>query len=431
MGGDKARGGAGGGGVQRGGRGGVDRESGEGVAEWVGAGAKYTREQLLELAKSPAALRRPPDVPLQFCRNEPGNLAERSVSERAARRKAEREREKERKEKGPKSGREMKGEGDVMGRGDFGSARPAGGGAGRGALSAEDRHRMMMEEVERERAAFAAARNQQKADDVARRKVAGMPEALDLNRSVFDTHTQPPKAPPGGNENSKGILDMLFEGRPGGGEDGISAGVDDMSLQIPLPAVVPPEASPSKFATSRAGRWFSPANAAPGGEGGGLAFSDAPGAEVPSAVANLWGSPTPAGRPAEAQAQANRMPPSASPMPFPVQQGQPGGPGLGGGMMQPGILASAPQALPGGSAAQTSQSTLSQLLNIKANASSQPPNPAPAQASSEQAKMSLPPPVAPLARPGNRSSLPSSFLRAVAHLRGLRTHVSVPALTKC
>ena len=286
---------------------------------------------------------------------------------------------------------------------------------------------MMMEEVERERAAFAAARNQQKADDVARRKVAGMPEALDLNRSVFDAPSQPANAPSGCND-SQGILEMLFEGRPGG-DDSIGAAVDDMSLQIPLPAVVPPEASPSKFATSRAGRWFSPANAAPGGEGGGLAFSDAPGAEVPSAVANLWGSPAPAGRPAEAQAQANRMPPSASPMPFPVQQGQPGAPGLGGGMMQPGILAAAPQAPPGGSTARTPQSTLSQLLNINANTSSQPPYSALAQASSEQAKMSLPPPVAPLARPGNRSSSPPSCLRCTAHSPGLQTHASVSLLT--
>eukprot|EP00802_Teleaulax_amphioxeia_P005778 Tamp_05782.p1 GENE.Tamp_05782~~Tamp_05782.p1 ORF type:complete len:546 (+),score=91.61 Tamp_05782:62-1699(+) len=52
-----------------------------------------------------------------------------------------------------------------------------------GAASAEDRHRMMMEEVERQRAAFAAFPNQQKADDAAR-KAAGMdPPHQDWNVS--------------------------------------------------------------------------------------------------------------------------------------------------------------------------------------------------------------------------------------------------------
>lgn len=386
------KGGGVGGGSKGGTRPGSDREAGDSVTEWVGA--KYTREQLLELAKSPAALRRPHQIPIQFCRNEPGNLAERSMNERAARKKAEREREKERKEKGPKGGRETKGEADIMGRGDFASARPAGGGAGSGAMSAEDRHRMMMEEVERERAAFAAARNQQKADDVARRNAAGMSESLELNRSVFDGNNAPPNAVLGasGKDGGQGILDMLFEGRQCG-DDEMNAGIGDMSLSIPLPSVVPPEASPSKFAASRAGRWFSPANDAPGGEGGGLAFSETMGAEIPSAVANLWGA-------GHAEAQPNQLPPSASPMAFPTQIGQ-GAPGLRNGMQQPGMLASAPPGPPGGST-QTPQSTLSQLLNINANASTQAHSSTSTQGPTDQAKTNLPPPVAPLVRPGNR-----------------------------
>jgi hypothetical protein len=43
------------------------------------------------------------------------------------------------------------------------------------------------QEVERERAAFAAIRNQQKAEEMARKAAGGMPAAPDVNRSVFDS----------------------------------------------------------------------------------------------------------------------------------------------------------------------------------------------------------------------------------------------------
>jgi hypothetical protein len=124
--------GEGGGGREGGGRG-----VGEGgvQVEWVGA--KYSRERLLELSKSPAALRRPADLPLHFCKDEPGNLTERCKNERAARRKDEREKEKERKEgKAGKGGREPR-EGEFMGRGDFGRelARVGGGSGGSGPSS--------------------------------------------------------------------------------------------------------------------------------------------------------------------------------------------------------------------------------------------------------------------------------------------------------
>ena len=52
------------------------------------------RERLMELSKCALALRRPPGIPLEFCKGEPDNLAERSKIERAARRKEERDKEK-------------------------------------------------------------------------------------------------------------------------------------------------------------------------------------------------------------------------------------------------------------------------------------------------------------------------------------------------
>ena len=201
--------------------------------------------------------------------------------------------------------------------------------------------------------------------------------------------------------SGQGILDMLFVGGRGvGGEDDVTAGMGDLSVQIPLPAVVPPEASPSKFATSRAGRWFSPA--ADNSEGtGDLGFGESGGAELPAAVANLWGSPAPAARPAEQP--TGQMPPGAS-LGFPVHHGQQGAMGRVGGMMGHGIMMQRPSGQGGGAqAAPSPESTLSQLLHI--NASSAPPqsNPTAAQGSSVQTKMNnLPPPVAPLARPGNR-----------------------------
>ena len=260
-----------------------------------------------------------------------------------------------------------------------------------------------MEEVERERAAFAAARNQQKADDMARKTAAGMPVALDRNRSVFgDTMSS-------GQESGQGILNMLLEGGRGGASelDGLNSGMGDMALHIPLPAVVPPEASPSKFATSRAGRWFSAA--AEGSQSVGLPFGDSGGSEIPAAVANLWGSPTPATRPSEAHENAPLAPSQAPPGPPP---GNVGMPQQGAGMMQADIFMArpAPGLCGGGDQAQgaekhstkTSQSTLSQLLNIQANASPQPPS-TPTQGSLEQQQaVNLPTPVAPLARPGNR-----------------------------
>ena len=52
--------------------------------------AEHSREKLFELSKSAAVLRRQPaDIPLQFFRDEPGNLAEQSKNKRAARRKEE------------------------------------------------------------------------------------------------------------------------------------------------------------------------------------------------------------------------------------------------------------------------------------------------------------------------------------------------------
>jgi hypothetical protein len=379
----------------------------ERAQDWVGA--KYSRHTLLELAKSAAALRRPPDIPLQFCRDEPGNLAERAKNERAARRKDERDKEKERKDKGVKGGREMRGEGDVgfargAERGQGAGPGAAGGGRGE-AVTTGDRHRLMMEEVERERAAFAAVRNQQKADDMARKAVGGAPASLDVNRSVFEDSIGGLGSAAEG--SGQGILDMLFVGGRGvGGEDDVTAGMGDLSVQIPLPAVVPPEASPSKFATSRAGRWFSPAAAHSEGTGD-LAFGESGGAELPAAVANLWGSPAPAARPAEQP--TGQMPPGAS-LVFPVHHGQQGPMGGVGGMMGHGIMMQRPSGQGGGGqAAPSPESTLSQLLNINAslnnNTSSAPPpsNPTAAQGSSAQTKMNnLPPPVAPLARPGNR-----------------------------
>jgi len=387
-----------------------DRD-GEGVGPMDWTGAKYSREKMFELSKSAAALRRPADIPLQFCRDEPGNLAERSKNERAARRKEEREKEKERKDKGAKGGREPRGDGEVLSRGDFvsrelarddgrsgrggepqRSAQPSGPPAGgRGGASAEDRHKLMMEEVERERAAFAAVRNQQKAEVIARKTAAGISTTLNVNRSVFGDNMGGM-----GGDSGQGILEMLMGG---GGDEGINAGMGDMSIQIPLPSVVPPEASPSKFAKSRAGRWFSPA-----AESGGLAFAE-DGAEVPDAVATLWGSPAPAARPAE----QHHPHMSAGAMGYNMHQGQGaiGGGAMGGGsgIMGPGMFMSQPPHPGGGGGGagggQAPQSTLSQLLNINANAPTQPPS-TPTQGSTAQTKINLPTPVAPLARPGNR-----------------------------
>jgi hypothetical protein len=366
---------------------------------WVGA--KYSRHTLLELAKSAAALRRPPDIPLQFCRDEPGNLAERAKNERAARRKDERDKEKERKDKGGKGGREMRGEGEVgFARGaERGQGPGPGAAVGRGeAVTTGDQHRLKMEEVERERAAFAAVRNQQKADDMARKAAGGATAALDVNRSVFgDSISGLGSAADGGGQ---GILDMLFVGGRGvGGEDDVTAGMGDLSVQIT--AVVPPEASPSKFATSRAGRWFSPAAANSEGTGD-LGFGESGGAELPAAVANLWGSPAPASRSAEQP--TGQMPPGTSPMGFPVNHGQQGPMGGVGGMKGHGMMMQRPSGQSGGGqAAPSPQSTLSQLLNINASSAPPPSNPTAAQGSSVPTKMNnLPPPVAPLARPGNR-----------------------------
>jgi hypothetical protein len=381
------------------------REVGGAAVEWVGA--KYSRERLMELSKCALALRRPPGIPLEFCKGEPDNLAERSKIERAARRKEERDKEKERKEKNAKGGRESRGEGEAtgrLGRGDIGrelaavgrGGHPHGGpgsqpglglpAAGRGGalaaghMSAADRHRMMQEEVERERAAFAATRNQQKADDVARRTAAGIPTNLDVNRSVFGNSMGSMSC--GDDGGGQITIDMLFErGRSVGGDD-ITAGIGEMSIQIPLPSVVPPEASPSKFAKSRAGRWFS--SAPDSTDGGGMGLSDP--SSPDAALRGLWGAP--AARPSELNAPQMPQQAAASPMGLHMHQMQ-----QAGGMPAPfrGVGGPAP----------TPQSTLSQLLSITAADAAALPG-STSTPSGDERKMNLPLPLAPLARPGNR-----------------------------
>ena len=250
-------------------RGGGGRESEGAAVEWVGA--KYSRERLMQIAKRPVSMRRPLDLPPIFCRDEPGNLAEVAKNERSARRKEEKERERERKEGkgGGRGGREERdpgraeffgraaGQGGVAPGRTQGGAGIGGGGApprGAGGASAEERHRMMMEEVERERAAFAAERAQKKSDATAAMAASGQPAEHGTQHSVFGG------GPGGFDQQHPDVLDKLFAtGTRGGGTDEpMTAAMGDMSLQIPLPAVVPPEESPSKFLKSRAGRWSLP-----------------------------------------------------------------------------------------------------------------------------------------------------------------------------
>lgn len=387
------------------------REVGGAAVEWVGA--KYSRERLMELSKCALALRRPPGIPLEFCKGEPDNLAERSKIERAARRKEERDKEKERKEKNAKGGREPRGDGETtgrLGRGDIGRelgavgrgghggpgsqpglglpAAGRGGALAAGHMSAADRHRMMQEEVERERAAFAATRNQQKADDAARRTAAGIPTNLHVNRSVFGNSMGSMSC--GEDGGGQVTIDMLFErGRSVGGDD-LTAGIGEMSIQIPLPSVVPPEASPSKFAKSRAGRWFS--SAPDSADGGGMGLSDSSSPDV--ALRGLWG--TPAARPSELNAPQMPLQAAASPMGLHMHQIQ-----QAGGMTAPfrGVGGPAP----------TPQSTLSQLLSITAADATALPG-STSTPSGDERKMNPPLPLAPLARPGNRWESPFNAL---------------------
>jgi hypothetical protein len=125
------------------------------------------------------------------------------------------------------------------------------GGGGGGGMSMADKHRLMMEEVERERQAFNAEWNKNKAP------AAAAPAQAQEHQDHPD------------------VLSMLFNGQGGGeggfggdggipdnygiGGDSADLGIPGMGLAplMPFSGGVPPEASPGKgFAKSRAGRWF-------------------------------------------------------------------------------------------------------------------------------------------------------------------------------
>eukprot|EP00960_Hanusia_phi_P040331 754402-Hanusia_phi.AAC.1 len=208
----------------------------------------YTREELLAIGKQESVSRRPPDIPELFRRDAPGNVAEKAKMERNARKREERERERERRDRGGR-----------------GIRMPINHGAGllshpvshpeqrgRGGLSHEERHRMMMEEVERERCALAAQRNREKA------AMATNPGLVD-EAIISISGTEAPTGIPPRTAESVGVqqyadadvFDLKHLAGPALSDIAdVSAPLLGGSIPVPL------EASPSKFGASRAGRWF-------------------------------------------------------------------------------------------------------------------------------------------------------------------------------
>ncbi|EKX47345.1 hypothetical protein GUITHDRAFT_137526 [Guillardia theta CCMP2712] len=205
----------------------------------------YSREELLAIGKQESVCRRPPDIPELFRRDAPGNVAEKAKMERNVRKRDERERERERRDRGGRGIRMPINHGAGL----LSHPEPR----GRGGLSHEERHKMMMEEVERERCALAAQRNREKA------AMATNPGLVD-DAIISMSGTEAPMVDPlmmrevPVNQQFADDDDVFdLKNLVGPALSDIS---DDAAPLVGTNIPVPPEASPSKFGASRAGRWF-------------------------------------------------------------------------------------------------------------------------------------------------------------------------------